>query len=762
LLKPIAADQLPGPATKVTALTVVDLEADGDLDLALAAAEGIQLWSNLSGWKFADIAARSTLPEASLPITQLLALDWDRDIDIDVLVASPQGAGWLENVRHGQFRWHAFAGEFAALKSARALEVVDADSNASWDLVGAVESGLTLVTTKTPASGVVHVASSEVISKANATGISAWDYDNDNRDDLLAWSEAGLQLVRGDANGKFSGSDSLSNTTSIRKALTGDLDGDGDFDAVFLGQGGVTLQENVGGNANHWLDVALQAQQIKGEQISTSGRVSPLGVGSLLELKAERRYQAKPVRGQVTHFGLGQARKADVIRVLWVNGVPQNILQPAADLFVCEQQLLNTSCPYLYTWNGKEFVFATDLLWNAPLGLQFAEGVLAQPREWEYLKIPGEQLVAKDGKYRLQLTEELWEAAYFDQLRLLAIDHPAEVAIYSNEKVGPAEISEYKVHTVREPRLPRTAVNHHGRDLLAEVAVQDGRYARVHDAKLRQGVTEESYLELDLGDVGEARQITLFLTGWVRPASTSINVALSQGGSVPPPVPPSLQVPDGVGGWKTAIPFTGFPGGKTKTIALDLSGRLAKNDGRLRISTTMELYWDHIFFTADDPPAEVTTSELTLSSADLHERGYSKVVPDSGDGPEQFLYNEVSKTPKWPPMQGAFTQYGDVRSLLEQTDDRLLVIGAGDEVTLEFAAPLEPLSGGWKRDFFFYSAGWEKDGNLLTVLGETVDPLPFLAMPSYPWPAEKQSERRRENQTLRTQSAEFWKSILRW
>jgi hypothetical protein len=546
----------------------------------------------------------------------------------------------------------------------------------------------------------------------------------------------------------------------VKKALAGDFDNDGDFDAAALGKDGLVLWENDGGNDNNWLNVALQAQQDKNEQKAPSGRVAPWGTGSLLELKSGQRYQAKVVRGQSTHFGLGKAAQADVVRIVWVNGVPQNILQPKAKLFVCEQQTLNTSCPYLYTWDGEKFVFATDLLWNSPLGLQFAEGVLAQPRDWEYLKVPGEQLVAKDGHYTLQLTEELWEAAYFDQVRLIAIDHPAEVSVYSNEKVGPAEISEYKVHTVRNPFPLRAAKNHHGRDLLRELVSPDGQYACVHDQKLRQGVTEETYLELDLGNV-QGKQITLFLTGWIYPSSTSINVALSQGGSVPPPKPPALLVPDGQGGWKEALPFMGFPGGKTKTIAVDLTGLLAQNDGRIRIATTMELYWDHIFYSVDEPQVEVRTTDLPLVSADLHDRGYSRVKPGENHGPEQYLYHEVSTTPKWPTMQGSFTPWGDVRPLLDQADDRLLVIGAGDEVTLRFNAPAEPLPLGWKRDFFFYSAGWEKDCNLLTVLGESADPLPFKAMRGYPWPGDQQAPQASDPLT-RTQSPGFWRAIKRW
>ena len=271
-----------------------------------------------------------------------------------------------------------------------------------------------------------------------------------------------------------------------------------------LAAGRVQLAENQGGNQHHWIDVALQAQQIKDRQISPSGRVSPYGVGSLLELKAGPRYQAKVVRGQSTHFGLGKQAQADVVRVAWLNGIPQNVIRPAADSFLCEPQILNTSCPYLYAWDGEQFVFVTDLLWNAPLGLQLAEGQLAPWRDWEYLKIPGRQLAAKDGHYVLQVTAELWEADYFDEVRLIAVDHPADVEVYSNEKVGPPAIAQFKIHTARQPRAPLAARNHAGRDLLPELAREDGVYAKMYEQKLRQGVVEDHFLELDLGDLSEA------------------------------------------------------------------------------------------------------------------------------------------------------------------------------------------------------------------------------------------------------------------
>ena len=780
-LEAIAADKLPDEQLSVLALTCADLEADGDLDLALSTTGGLRLWRNSGDWQFNDMSP-ATLPEKLGDAGQLVAFDVDRDIDIDLFAASPSGGGWLENLRHGQFRWREFAAEVPALKGVRDIEPLDLDGNAEWDLLAAGSERLQIVPLRQLKRKLAETDSQSPAPDFAADRLLVWDFDNDGWEDCLAWSETGLRLLRGLGDNRFVSTHAFSaSPQGIKQATAGDLDADGDQDLALIANGELNLLENLGGNQNHWINVTLQAQQIKGDVHSASGRVSPYGVGSLLELKAGDRYQARVVQGQVTHFGLGRDEKADVIRVGWLNGVPQNIIQPAAKLHVCEQQVLGTSCPYLYAWNGERFDFVTDLLWNAPLGLQLAEGVLAPWRDWEYLKISGDQLQPKDGEYILQVTAELWEADYFDHVRLIAVDHPADVEIYSNEKVGGPDMAAYKIHTVRQPRPLVAAVSSAGRDLLPELSSANGVYAKPYERKLRQGVTEDHYMELELGNLEGAERVTLFLTGWVYPAATSINVALSQGGRIAPPVPPSLEMQDQSGNWVTVMPFMGFPGGKTKTIAVDLSrpptpsGPDVRNDAartfeetqvtRLRIRTTMEFYWDHIFYSVDESPAEVRTTELKLLSADLHDRGFSRVVRDETDGPEKFLYDEVSQTPKWPPMLGRFTRYGNVLQLLTERDDRLLVMGAGDETTLRFAAIPRPPPG-WKRDFLLHSAGWDKDANLQTVLGQSSEPLPFEKMTGYPWPAGEPVPDSLEYRDYlkiyqtRYQSNSYWRAFL--
>ncbi len=92
----------------------------------------------------------------------------------------------------------------------------------------------------------------------------------------------------------------------------------------------------------------------------------------------------------------------------------------------------------------------------------------------------------------------------------------------------------------------------------------------------------------------------------------------------------------------------------------------------------------------------------------------------------------------WNPTLGLYTRYGDVRPLLQAVDDRLVIMGSGDELRLLFPAHgLPPVKFGWKRDFLLLVDGWAKDGDYNTAFSQTVEPLPFHAMTSYPYPASQ-------------------------
>jgi hypothetical protein len=107
--------------------------------------------------------------------------------------------------------------------------------------------------------------------------------------------------------------------------------------------------------------------------------------------------------------------------------------------------------------------------------------------------------------------------------------------------------------------------------------------------------------------------------------------------------------------------------------------------------------------------------------------------------PESFDYQTWMPLSMWNPTPGLYTRYGDVRPLLDEVDDRLAIMGSGDEIRLLFdARELPPLPAGWARDFLLFVDGWAKDGDANTAYSQTVEPLPFHGMSRYPYgPGER-------------------------
>jgi len=355
----------------------------------------------------------------------------------------------------------------------------------------------------------------------------------------------------------------------------------------------------------------------------------------------------------------------------------------------------------------------------------------------DFLKIPGEVMKAENGKYTLKITSELWETIYLDKIQLIAVDHHESTDIFVKEQFSPPPFPELDIIQVNEKKLPSSAYNGNGDDVLQLISKKDDNYLAGFTPEKYQGITEVNELILDPGDTGKEGELQLFMNGWIFPTDASINYALTQNNKLKV-FPPVIQVINKKDEWETVIENLGFPMGKDKTVIADLTGKFITSDHRIRIRTNMEIYWDYIFFSEKGIKSEVTTTEMKPVAADLHYRGFSESFRKGNRyGPHWFDYSKTGTEPKWRDLPGNYTRYGDVLPLLYTSDNKYIISNAGDEASIVFNATLLPeLKPGWKRDFLINSVGWVKDGDLNTAFGNSVLPLPFHGMRSYP-PSEK-------------------------
>ena len=695
------------------AATPLDFDSDGDLDIFVAAQSGDHLMRNNLDGTWADVTSSTGLP-AGLASQAAAVDDFDGDGDADLVLAGARGGLLLvDNLRGG--RLSIKPAGLPADGEVHAVASGDLNGDGMPDLVW--ESGGS--TWVGPNKGDGTFTGSRAVGAAGRPLL--FDFDNDGSLDLFVASpDAPSSLWRNDGSGTLSRFEA-GRFPASRHAEAVDHDRDGDLDLVLVtAKRGAALFENRGGNANGWLDVTLEGLP------TGSAKVNRFGYGSQVELKAGELYVSRTVSRPVTRLGLGARRKADVLRVVWTNGVPQNALAPRTRTLLREVQQLKGSCPFIYAHDGKRWHFVTDALGRSPLGLLF-DGVhqaAADTREW--LVVPGELLRESEGKVLLDFTEELWETAYLDLARLSALDHPAGVEIVANEKMVPPPFPEKKLYTVSRPMTPR-AIDEKGRDRTAEIAAADGDYLGGFAPTRFQGIVAPHALTLTLPEARGAKRVMLYLTGWIFYSDTSLQVSLSQrGGGEEKPFGPILEVPDGRGGWKSALPAMGYPAGKTKTMPVELSDILDRSDPRVRIRTNLEIYWDRIFYTVEEATAPFQLRHAPLASARLFFRGFSRMTRETPEGPHVFLHDEVETGPRWADMAGLYTRYGAVEDLLGVVDDRYVVMKGGDAIRLEFDTSRLPAPAeGWIRDWLLVLDGWDKDADENTVAGETVEPLPF-------------------------------------
>jgi hypothetical protein len=497
-----------------------------------------------------------------------------------------------------------------------------------------------------------------------------------------------------------------------------------------------------------------RAQPTAGDQ-----RINSFGVGGEIEIRSGLLRQKQMISGTVVHFGLGTRDRIDVARIVWPNGIMQADFDQGADEAVVAEQRLKGSCPWVFTYDGAGMRFVTDFLWRSPLGLRInAQDTAGVTQTEDWVKIRGDQLVARDGAYDVRITAELWETHFVDYVSLMVVDHPADQDVFVDERFA-REAPKLAVRTTTHPRPIARAWDERGNDVTDLVSARDGRYLATFARGDYQGIAEDHFVEIDPGEeIGAAPERQwLVANGFIYPTDSSINVAIGQAGIAARGL--SLEAQDGTGRWVIVAPDLGFPAGKNKTILIDLSQVVragVAHPRRLRLRTNLEIYWDSLAV-AESGTAIPATAVHRLASrdAELRYRGFSQTDYKQHDVPETPHYDHLANIgQRWRDLAGYYTRYGDVRELLAAVDDRYVIMNAGDELRLSF--PVPPPAEHSSRDFILIGDGWVKDGDYNTSFSKTVQPLPRHHHPEYGEAAGSPPSRELEDDPVYQQHVRDW------
>jgi tetratricopeptide (TPR) repeat protein len=736
--------------------TFVDYDHDGDLDLYVSHLADVssapsgrdlvfpesfpgapnRMFRNNGNGTFTEYAETLGVGGGKMHHTGMVPSDIDNDRDIDFIVSNwMDGPQFFSNERNDHFTEVSGKVGIAGQKGYGSLTVADFNRDGRMDLFLSPFAGSNLLFVNRRDGTFEQQARPGDFLRSlplRRYGSGWLDWDNDGNLDLYVLRDGSGELWENEGDGTFVYGGDLP-CTDGRAGVSADFNGDGRVDILCLDRvGGIHFLANESGYANHWLGIQLQGL-----------RSNRFAFGAKVEVRGGLEYQKIEIQGHngylsqdcpIVWIGLGQASQADSITVRWPSGILQSEINVQADRIIRIKELdrKGTSCPLLYSWNGRKFQFVTDFLGGCAIGYLEAPGRYSVPDTDEYVKIEGPMLEPRDGKYLLNLNNQLEEVIMFDQAQLVVADHPGGTGIYPNERLMPAPpYPEFKVFTTREARPPVSASDQNGNDILPLIAVKDRKYPTGFRSLPFKGYAETHSITFDLGPLPAASRILLLLDGWIDYADSSSNLAAAQAGLSQ--IAPYLQVKDARGDWNTVMNPMGFPAGLPKTMVVDLTGKFLCGDHHVRIVTNMKIYWDRIRVdTSNQEPVRLT--RLDPASAVLHFAGYPRYYSPDTRLPWIYDYGAIGSSEMWGTHAGAYTRFGDVRALLVKRDDKFVITRNGDEISLAFdaeAAP--PLPIGWTRDYLLYADGYGKDMDLNSLYADDVGPLPFHMMSRFPY-----------------------------
>jgi Flp pilus assembly protein TadD len=708
-----------------------DADHDGDLDLFLVNSDGPNelLNNNLDGM-FRPLATERGLAGTAERSRTLVPVDIDTDRDVDILVIHDDPPHdiylndrlWSYRVAEG---WKNF-------RSTPALAVIagDLDADGRPELYSVTPRGVILRWRMSEGDGAQAERLGRVdLQRRGWAQLAVADVNGDGVMELLVMTVGGWQVFSQD---KPIYQATIPSGGRLRAAIPVWRDPVSGYAIVGVAENNDLFMWSPGPGRYPFLSLSFTGKEDRGQSM----RSNASGIGTQVAIRTGSRWTtAQLFRNhsgpgqslQPLAVGLGGASQADFVAIDWSDGVFQSELALAAGQRheIAETQRQLSSCPVLFAWDGEKYTFVSDFLGVGGLGYLTAPGRYAPPRSWENFLLPPGLPSPNRGRLQLKVAEPMEEVAYLDQVRLVAYDLSPGWQMVLDERMGihgPEPSGEARFY--RHEKLPIRAMNERLEDVTESVLAADGKAAPVGelDRRFIGRLKGEHVLTLVFPEPLDSHrgEWLLVADGWVEyPYSQTMFAAWQAEARFDPP---TLEAQAGDGAWRVVLKQFGYPAGMPRRMSVPLKG-LPPGTSKLRLRTNMEVYWDRLAIAYSEALTSARRYALPLQHAYQAKTGFAQRSTGSQRRPD---YDYARRKPFWDTryLKGYYTRLGAVETLVNTKDDAVAIIGPGEEIHLEFAAPQDALPEGWTRHYVLETQGWAKDMDLFTQDGETVGPLP--------------------------------------
>jgi tetratricopeptide (TPR) repeat protein len=695
------------------AIRLSDADHDGDLDVLLLSQQGkFELWNNNLNNTFSALSEKTYLPPET-GYKSIFIQDIDSDRDVDIILQGDEKFITLLNNRMWDYE------VIYSLKIAPKIESITfADNNTDGKPEISLLAGNGLITTYDFDTQLNYYSEIKRLNDFKSNTLLQIDVNGSGQKEFLLADNEGIKIVA--VNGKVQEQIMLSGVTDIKVLNT--LNGP----ELLVLQNKQIIHIPASKNRLPYLLFNLSGK----EDDANSVRSNYSGIGTEVTLRNQSFYAIgnsfHNLTGidqdyQAINLAAGVNKTIDYIDLEWSDGVYQTELGLETSKYykITETQRQLSSCPVIFAWNNGKYEFVSDVLGVGGIGFALGRHEYGSPRPWENYLLTNDQLSSHEGVFKLQFSEPMEESAYLDEFQIEVVDVPDTFNILLDERMGislpkvTGEIVSYqnKINPIR-------VINQNNTDVTGAALITDKVAIEIENNDSRfLGLVDEQVIKMEF-DQDLLGNYQFIMNGWVEYGYSQTMFAAWQAGKIAHA--PTLEY-FANGQWNVLLKEFGYPAGMPRSASVAV--QIPQETRKLRIRTNMEVYFDELSLVVPTPIDSIIKHQMTLQSAQLKVYGF----PQRTNNRQRVPSYDVNRIhPFWDTryMEGAYTQLGEIKPLLEKSDNALAIIAAGESIEFTFIDDLPKLKNGYTRFYLLKFIGWAKDMDILTLNGETLAPIP--------------------------------------